>query len=149
MTKRKTEKTDTYFCEDGEHAVVTVVPKREGEGDGKMVHRREPCEQCPWRSDLPTGVFPPDAFKRSASTSYDQAMSKFACHMSGSEKPATCAGFLLRGADNNIGVRMAAMTGSYDPRTVTDGGKPLYDSYRDMAEANGVDPKDSALDKCR
>lgn len=146
MSRRKKTKVENIrHCGDGEHAVVSIVS--EG-GNGKGWNRREPCEQCPWRADLPTGVFPAEAFRLSAPTSYDAAMSTFACHMSGTEKAATCAGFLLRNADNNLGVRLAAMRGDVK-RPITDGGFPLYDSYRDMAVANGVDPDDPVLAECR
>jgi hypothetical protein len=68
--------------------------------------------------------------------------------MSGSDKPVTCAGFLLRNAANNLAVRLAAMQGRL-LLPIKDSGFPLYDSYRDMAIANGVDPDDPALVRCR
>jgi hypothetical protein len=46
-----------------------------------------------------------------ANTAYDQSMHQFAYHMSRSEKPATCTGFLLRGATHNIGFRPVVITG--------------------------------------
>ncbi|THK37722.1 hypothetical protein EHS39_13380 [Ensifer sp. MPMI2T] len=141
---RKVKQTDVFDCGDGEHQVVSLTTS---DAD-KLAHRREPCEQCPWRSDLPTGVFPPEAFRRSASTAYDMANNTFACHMSGKEKPATCAGFLLRGAEHNLGIRLAIIAGRYDPRGVRSD-VPLYRSYREMAEANGVPSGDPALEPCR
>jgi hypothetical protein len=124
------------------HAVTAV----EG-GDGGYM--RSPCRQCPWRRDLPTGVFPAEAFRISADTAYDMSTHAFACHMSGTERPKACAGFLLRGAKHNLGVRLALAFGRIDPRLVGDGGLPLYDGYRAMAEANGVAPDDPALRPCR
>ena len=144
MSRRKTRIENVRHCGDGEHAVISLISDK----DGKGWNRREPCGQCPWRTDLPTGEFPAEAFRISATTAYDAAFNTFACHMSGKDKPATCAGFLLRNADNNIGVRLAAMRGDIK-RPVTDGGFPLYDSYRAMAEANGVAPDDPVLDLCR
>lgn len=144
MSHKKTEAA-VFDCGDGEHLVVTL----KGSGDGPLLHRVQPCEQCPWRSDLPTGVFPVAAFSHSAATAYDMAQSTFACHMSGKEKAATCAGFLLRGADHNLSIRLAMMHGRYDPRRVSDGGKPLYASYRAMAIANGASDDDPALEACR
>jgi hypothetical protein len=41
-------------------------------------------------------------------------MHQFAYHVSGSEKPASCTGFLLRGATHNIGLRLAPITGKID-----------------------------------
>lgn len=122
-----------------DHAVVTV----EGGGDA---YRREPCPTCPWRLDA-TGEFPADAFKLSAHTAYDMAAAMFACHSSGAAKPATCAGFLVAGADHNLSARLGHCRGLY--RDVTDGGHELHPSYRAMAVANGVDPADPVLAPCR
>lgn len=123
------------------HQVVTVT----GGGGG---YRRAPCATCPWRKDS-VGEFPAEAFRISASTAYDQAMNKFSCHSSGRKKPATCAGFLLRGARDNIGVRLTIFKGELDLTQVSDGGAELFDGYRSMAIANGVSPDDPALVKCR
>ncbi|WFU51161.1 DUF6283 family protein [Sinorhizobium terangae] len=141
---RKVKQTSAFDCGDGEHQVVSLSSSAEE----KLLHRHEPCEECPWREDRRTGVFPAEAFRHSASTAYDMAPNSFACQMSGKEKPATCAGFLLRGAEHNLGVRLAIIAGRYDPRTVRSD-VPLYKSYREMAEANGVSPDDPALEPCR
>ena len=143
--RKKAKIIGEFDCGDDQHRVMTLSRN----GDGHMVVRRLPCEQCPWRADLPTGVFPVAAFRHSANTAYDMSGNTFGCHMQGLGKPATCAGFLMRGADHNLGVRMAIATGRYDPREVSDGGFPLYDDYRSMAEANGVDHDDPALKACR
>lgn len=138
-------KKETYYCTDGKHAVNTLTDT----GKGKMRFRAEVCAECPWRKDAPIGAFPPDAYRHSATTAYDQALNTFACHMSVSEnKVATCAGFLLANAVNNLGIRIAYFTGRFDPsklrKTV-----PLYASYRAMAIANGVSRNDPALRPCR
>ncbi len=123
-----------------EHQVVTV------EGGGGQ-YRREPCADCPWRVDA-TGIFPAEAFRHSAPTAYDLADRTFGCHQSGKDKPATCAGFLLRGADHNLSVRLSHMTGRFKD-DVHDGGHELHEDYRAMAIANGVDPTDPVLKPCR
>lgn len=125
---------------DENHAVVTVK-------GGNGLYRREPCQECPWRIDSPVGAFPAEAYRISANTAYDMSGHTFACHMSGTAKPAICAGFLLRGADHNLAVRLAYMRG--DIAGDVQSSVPLYDSYRAMAEANGVDPADPALVPCR
>lgn len=123
-----------------DHQVVTV------EG-GSRGYCRKPCPDCPWRVDA-MGVFPAEAFRHSASTAYDMADNVFACHQSGTERPRTCAGFLMRGAEHNLSVRLARIKGEvFDD--VTDGGHQLHDSYRDMAIANGVDADDRVLAPCR
>jgi hypothetical protein len=76
------------------------------------------------------------------------AQTTFGCHESGSKKPATCAGFLLRGADHNLSVRLGYSTGRYK-NDITDGGHELHESYRDMAVANGVPENDPAIKLCR
>lgn len=144
MAKRKTESLGTKVCSD-EFGVTSLLTT----GGETALHRREPCKECPWREDVPTGVFPAEAFRVSAKTAYDAAMTTFACHMSGSKAPAICAGFLLRHSDNNISVRLSVMNGRLDPVEVKDAGLPIYASYREMAVANGVDPKDPVLDEVR
>lgn len=123
-----------------DHQVVSV------QGDGCARYRRKPCDDCPWRVDA-TGVFPAEAFRHSAATAYDMSDRVFSCHSSGAEKPAVCAGFLLRGADHNLSVRLAQIRGQqFD---VGDGGCELHENYRAMAVANGVDPDDPVLAQCR
>ena len=73
----------------------------------------------------------------------------FGCHESGTERPATYAEFLLRGATHNMAVRMACSRGRIDLDQVVDGGYELWESYTDMSIANGVDPDDPALYGCR
>lgn len=127
-----------------DHAVLTVQNK----GDGSYCYRREPCQECPWRKDSPIGAFPAEAYRLSATTAYDMAQNVFACHMSGADRPATCAGFLLRGAAHNLTIRMRLASGDLDPESVRSDVE-LYDSYREMAEANGVPPDDPVLKPCR
>lgn len=126
---------------DENHDVVSVV--------GGAGYRRTPCAECPWRRDSPVGAFPAEAFRLSAPTAYDLAESQFGCHMAGAQAAVTCAGFLLRGAYHNLGTRKARTFGKYDPSLVDEAGVELYDNYREMAEANGVDPKDPVLQRCR
>jgi hypothetical protein len=48
-----------------------------------------------------------------------------------------------------MAVRLQASMGRIDLNSVTDAGLELHASYRDMAEANGVDPDDYVLRACR
>lgn len=125
---------------DANHDVVQIV--------GDAGYQRQPCAQCPWRMDLPAEIFPAEAFRISAVTAYDASMEQFACHMAGADKATTCAGFVLRNAANNLGARVATIKGKLDPRKVSSP-YPLYESYRAMAIANGVDPDDPVLKLCR
>jgi hypothetical protein len=141
MARRKITIIGTHVASE-EFGVTSV------KSDGRHHHRREPCPECPWRKDVPTGVFPAEAFRFSARTACDMAQSTFGCHMSGTEAAQTCAGFLLRNAEHNLSVRLAKMRGEVDPESLHSSA-PLYRSYREMAIANGVDPRDSALADCR
>lgn len=123
-----------------DHAVVSVK-------GGKTAYRREPCPECPWVVGR-AGAFPPEAYKHSANTAEDMSNHVFSCHTSGVEKPATCAGFLLKGSKHNMAVRVGLMTGKYK-LDVKAAGQKLYKNYRAMAVANGVAPDDPALAKVR
>lgn len=123
-----------------DHQVVTA------EGGGSH-YRRKPCTDCPWKVEA-TGVFPAEAFRHSAATAYDMNTHTFGCHQSGHKHPATCAGFLLRGADHNLSVRLGYMAGRYKD-DVSDDGLELHADYRTMAIANGVRPDDAILKPCR
>lgn len=125
-----------------EHQVVSL------QGGARDHYRRKPCGGCPWVVEN-TGDFPAEAFAHSAETSYDMSQHSFACHEAGSERPKTCAGFLLRGADHNLTVRMRASDGSIDMEQVHEDGRELHESYRAMAVANGLDPDDPSLERCR
>lgn len=127
---------------DDGHDVVTV---RRDEG-AAWRYRRQPCGGCPWRVDQ-TGSFPAGAFEVSARTAADLSTHMFGCHESGTERPSTCAGFLLRGADHNMAVRLKLARGHLNPDDVTDGGHELHAGYVSMALANGVDIE--ALQGCR
>lgn len=141
MAERKRAKVEAIHPAGPDHRVLTLA------GGPAGLYRREPCADCPWRVDA-TGVFPADAFLRSAGTAHDMSMHKFACHASGTEKPATCAGFLLRGSAHNLAVRLARMRGEIG-NDVTDGGHALHACYRVMAVANGCDPAARELGPCR
>lgn len=144
MAKSKSEILEVRPAGD-DHQVVTV--KRDAERKNGHLYRRKPCAKCPWRVDA-VGEFPAEAFKHSASTAYDMSDRVFGCHDSGTSKPATCAGFLLRGAYHNLRVRMAYLTGEIQDDLEEDG-LELFESYREMAIANGVDPDDPVLADCR
>ncbi|MBS3912752.1 MAG: hypothetical protein KGZ70_13175 [Hydrogenophaga sp.] len=121
--------------------VVTVT-------GGKGAYRKRPCAGCPWVKSN-DGVFPAKAFEHSAATAYDMSDKRFACHESGVNRPSTCAGFFLRGAEHNMAVRLDIIRGRLDPAGISDGGRELHESYRSMAIANGVAPDSHALKRCR
>lgn len=122
-----------------DHQVLSVT-------GGAGSYRKSPCGGCPWRVDQ-TGEFPAEAFVHSARTAYDMSSHQFSCHESGAQKPASCAGFLLKGADHNLGVRMRRLRG--EMLDVHDAGLELHAGYREMAVANDVAPDHPAIRPCR
>lgn len=125
------------------HQVVTVLT----EGHGTDNYQRRPCRTCPWRKDA-VGEFPAEAFRHSAGTCKDMSMTTFACHSAGGDNPQTCAGFLLStGADHNMQVRLQRIRRGALEEVNADG-LEMFPNYREMAEANGVDPADPVLDGC-
>lgn len=137
---------------EGVARVAAVNPGARGWGvltlmlpPGRFRYQPRPCPRCPWRRDAPRAVFSVPVFQHSARTTYDLAEVTFGCHASDRRDPLICAGFLLRGASDNLRVRLAMM---HQEITVS---SPisLYDDYREMAVANGVEPDDPALRPCR
>lgn len=126
---------------DWNHQVVTVQSARRHSC-------KKPCQDCPWRRDA-VGIFPAEAFRLSAHTAYDMNDRTFGCHSTGTAKPSLCAGFLLRGAKHNLSVRLGMLGGTIEMDQVYDGGVALFDSYAEMAIANGVEPNDPVLAPCR
>jgi hypothetical protein len=140
----KSKPTETSIIEvrpaGPDHQVVTIQ-------GAQGTYRRQPCSDCPWRVDA-AGEFPAEAFRHSAGTAYDMSTHVFSCHQSGQKRPAVCAGFLLRGGNHNLSVRIGYISGRFAD-DVTDGGVELHSSYRVMAIANGVNPDDPVLAPCR
>lgn len=123
-----------------EHQVVSV------KSPGSAIHRKKPCPNCPWRVDA-VGEFSAEAFRHSAETAYDMSNKIFACHEAGIQRTAIFAGFLLRGADHNLAIRLKYLQGHQLDATCD--GVELHDSYRAMAIANGVPADDPVLAPCR
>lgn len=117
------------------------------QAEGEFRYMKKPCADCPWRKDA-AGVFPAEAFMHSAETAFDMSRHVFACHQAGVDRSKACTGFLLKGADHNLAVRMAAFRGEYK-HDVASGGHDLFDDYQQMAEANGVGQSDESLSRCR
>jgi len=110
--------------------------------------RKKPCADCPWRRDAPLGHFPPEAFQRLANSAHDMSRQIFQCHDTTNDVPLVCAGFLERGAEHNLTVRLARSRDELMPMDRS-GGEDLYADYREMAIANGLDPEDPVLAACR
>ncbi|MER5891173.1 DUF6283 family protein [Streptomyces sp. NPDC001941] len=108
--------------------------------DGVPKAAARPCggaEPCPWRRDAPIGQFPATAYELSEPTSRPDSTRRFGCHSSTPASPRMCAGWLLRGADGNAEVQDLLATGRLTRPELPDGVE-LYDSYAQMAAANGA-----------
>lgn len=105
-----------------------------------MKHANIPCAECPWRTDLAVGKFPPERYVALAATAYDMGGTVFACHMSKDGGEFACAGFILQSSAHNFSCRMSRGTfdGVHSPY-------PLFNSYRELAVANGVPEDHPAL----
>jgi len=104
--------------------------------DPKTTFRRtETCAECPWRTDVPTGRFPPERFERLHRTVQQGFNPIFACHKTSEGHETACVGYLMVEGERNFAVRFALIEKAYDPRKLKATG-PLYESYREMAEAN-------------
>jgi hypothetical protein len=117
-------------------------------GFAVKLYQTKPCAECPWRTDVAPGRFPPSRFIDLAKTAYDNAIEQFACHKSPEGQEFGCAGFLLNGALFNLGTRFSKSMGRVDPDEISSA-YPLYPNYRAMAVANGVPEDHPALVGCR
>jgi len=140
MARRKRKVLAVRPAGPGHQVVMASAP-------GPTVYRTQACSECPWRRDSPVGAFPAEAFRISAETAYDMADKAFACHLGGAG--TVCAGFLNSGAAHNLSIRKAIANEKFSYADFPESEVPLYDSYREMAEANGVDPEDPFLKPCR
>lgn len=149
--------------------LAALLPEAPGPGPARVVRQRpgdeewgvetlvrpdaaaaqpRPCsgeKVCPWRRDAPLGQFPPEVYVHSAPGNRLTGPSGwFGCHSSTAARLLLCAGWLLAGADGNAEV-LALMDSGDLARPELPAGVELYDSYAEMAAANGVDPDLPAL----
>lgn len=99
------------------------------------------CDECPWRSDVEVGRFPPERYKALENTCRQgwPPQPIFACHKTPEGKEQACVGYLMLNGRNNIAVRLAAIERRIDLTALQQRG-PLYRNFREMARANGHDP---------
>jgi hypothetical protein len=109
------------------------------EGNGFAMTRT--CSECPWLRSSAVGRFGPDRYEALANSCKPGWLRPvFACHKTPEgDGTRACAGMLLVvGRDSNA-VRLALMKGVLDLDKIEASG-PLYDSFIEMAVANGCDP---------
>jgi hypothetical protein len=118
-------------------------------GRNPLAHRDAPCAQCPWRKDTPPGKFAAERFEALAHTSgtagHEAPLGSplFACHMSATGAQKACAGWLAAVGIESLPVRLAIVQGALpaDALTAKEGWPELFESYDEMAQAQGrIDP---------
>ena len=105
-----------------------------------MKHR--PCKDCPWRRDAPTFHWHPRHFLSISKTCRGAGLQQMACHKSTGDEPFLCAGWAAVEGMNAIGLRIAALTGKFDPSALDVSGLELYSSFDEMLAANGIEVPD-------
>lgn len=102
-----------------------------------LTPRRNPCASCPFRRDVPSGIWHPDEYAKlpryDGEIHEQQAMNVFTCHQGSGD---VCSGWL--GHRNHptdlLAVRLGLIRGSLDPScaeyTTT---VPLFESGADAA----------------
>ncbi len=123
-----------------------------------MKHRTYPCNECPWKVTAEPGKFPAERYVKLRSTCRPDedgmppmpGSPMFGCHKGepGTDDDLACAGWLAREGHNHIGVRLAIMNGDLPMEALeqNDTWPDLYDTYEDMAAANGANlPRDPWL----
>lgn len=102
---------------------------------------RTTCDECPWRTDVAVGRFPPERFIKLRNTVKQGLNPLFACHKTLEGGDEACVGYLLVDGENNFTVRLAASRGDIKRDDLHAAG-PLYESFEAMAIANGVKPEE-------
>ena len=104
-----------------------------------FLSKRRPCKTCPWRKDAELGYWHQDHYRDMAKSCQRDGPNQMMCHQSRDTNQIVCAGWVLVLGFDAIGVRRAVHNGDFDPnRDFESGGLELYDSWEEMAEANGV-----------
>jgi len=104
-----------------------------------------PCATCPYRRDVPVGVWHATNFERLLRADRDPIFGgTFGCHLNDG---TLCRGWLLDQRARDLpSIRLRRFLMLYDPDRamldrVTDGGHPCYESIDAMCRANGLDPE--------
>jgi hypothetical protein len=108
-------------------------------------YQDRPCNNCPFRADIPAGEFPPERFAALRNTVGERGREAglsapiFACHKSTPGRDRACAGWLATCGYSHLRVRLAVATRALPGRMMEPGPDwpELYNSYDEMAAANG------------
>ena len=98
-----------------------------------------PCKNCPWRRDATPEYWDPQHHRQIARNCRGDGISIMLCHNSKlPERKIICAGWAAVEGFNAIGLRIAAIQGTYDPDKLNVRGLDLYASFDEMLAANFI-----------
>lgn len=80
---------------------------------GLLAPAPRPCESCPYRTDVPSGVWSYDEYEKLRQYDVEQFAAPFQCHQTDavSDRSRYCGGWSELHADRNIAMRMRAAKG--------------------------------------
>lgn len=117
-----------------------------------------PCQSCPYRRDVPSGVWDTTEYAKLPAYDYptgEQPLSLFQCHQTdaNSDRARMCAGWAGCHGEELLSLRLAVVTGQISPATYTaatdyQSPVPLFASGAEAAEHGTADierPAPSAL----
>lgn len=106
--------------------------------------RRAPCDECPWRRDVPEGLYPVIPSTAAAVQGGPGAEAPMdapivACHKSPEGDDLPCAGWLAVAGVDHLGVRLAVAQGRIPPEALRPGEDwpELVDSFAEMVARHG------------
>jgi len=114
-----------------------------------------PCESCPYRRDVPSGVWSADEYAKLRdydNETYDQPLGVFQCHQSGPQDRAArlCAGWVGCHGQELLALRVGVASGQLDASVMAyETDVPLFASGAEAAEHGECDieePGEAALD---
>lgn len=108
----------------------------------RWVCRKEPCAECPWRRDVPSGQFSRRRYEAMAETTGERGKEAaldapiFACHKSLEGQRMPCAGWLASVGADSLAVRLAVAMGRVPAEALSPGSDwpELIASYRELLE---------------
>lgn len=113
-----------------------------------------PCESCPYRRDVPSGVWSADEYEKLREydgQGFEQPLSVFQCHQNerSDDRARLCAGWVACHGQDLIGLRIAVARGRMDPKVLeytTD--VPVFASGTEAADHGEADIDSPGEDAC-
>lgn len=107
-----------------------------------------PCSSCPYRRDVPSGIWDPSEYEKLACYDTELVFALFLCHAHGKASPSLCRGWLSVHSDC-VAVRLGLLRGRITvAQRDAEVSVPLYGSGAEARDAglSGVEePGDDAL----